>query len=223
MEQQKFVAYYRTSTKEQNLGIEAQKSFVMNHISKTKGVLIDSFEEQESGKYNERVELQNALDSCKKNKATIIIAKLDRLSRNVEFLFNVRNSGINICCVDMPELNTLTLGIFASLAQYERELISERTQNALKAKIAQGAKLGKPENLLNNINQAIENSKNTRKNNATNNENNKRAYAVIKPLKEHNKTWAYIMRELNNSGFKTSNGCSFTIKAVQRVFDLYYS
>lgn len=117
----------------------------------------------------------------------------------------------------MPELNTLTLGIFASLAQYERKFISERTQNALKVKKAQGAKLGKPENLLSNMNQAIESSQKTRKEKVSSNENNKRSFAFIKSLREQNQTWAYIMRELNNAGFKTSRDCSLTIKAVQRV------
>ncbi|MDH6334350.1 DNA invertase Pin-like site-specific DNA recombinase [Parabacteroides sp. PF5-5] len=221
--QQKFVAYYRTSKKGQDLGIDAQKNTVKDYTKRIDGIIIDSYEEQESGKHNERIELHKALESCKRNKATIIIAKLDRLSRNVEFLFNVRNSGIDICCVDMPQLNTLTLGIFASLAQYERELISERTKKALQAKKQKGALLGKPNNLRDNLDQAIENSKATRKNKAYDNENNKRAYAFIKSLKEQNKTWAEIMRELNKAGFYTSKGKTFTIKAIQRVHLLFDS
>ena len=79
-----------------------------------------------------------------------MIAKLDRLSRNASFIFTLRDSGVNFQCVDMPDANTLTIGIFATLAQHERELISSGTKAALNAKIAQGAKLGKPENLTSN-------------------------------------------------------------------------
>jgi DNA invertase Pin-like site-specific DNA recombinase len=77
----------------------------------------------------------------------MVIAKLDRLSRNASFIFTLRDSKVNFQCVDMPNANTLTIGIFATLAQHERELIGSRTKTALQAKIAQGAQLGKPENL----------------------------------------------------------------------------
>ena len=80
-----------------------------------------------------------------------MIAKLDRLSRNVEFLFHIKNSGVDIHCVDLPQLNTLTLGIYATLAQHERELIGQRTKAALQAKKARGVKLGAPNATFTNI------------------------------------------------------------------------
>lgn len=101
----------------------------------------------ESGKKNNRPQLLAAIEYARKVKATLIIAKLDRLSRNASFIFTLRDSGVDFVCADMPDANTLTIGIFAVLAQHERELISSRTKAALQMKKKQGVKLGKPENL----------------------------------------------------------------------------
>ncbi|WP_321439060.1 recombinase family protein [uncultured Bacteroides sp.] len=218
-----YVGYFRTSTKDQNLGIDSQKSIIASYIKQHNGELIKSFEEHESGKNNERHELKAALDYCKDYNATLVIAKLDRLSRSVSFLFALRDSGVNIECVDLPELNTLNLAIFAGMAQHERELISDRTSKALQAKIEAGFVLGKPENLSLNLEKAITKSKETRKAKALSNPNNTRAYAFIKSMRVQNNSWACIMRELNKAGFKTSTGKQFTVKAVQLVMDLFES
>ena len=124
----KYIAYYRVSTKRQNLGLDAQRKTVLDYISTVNGILINSYEEKESGKNNARLELHKAITECKKNNATLVIAKLDRLSRNVSFIFTLKDSGINFVCCDIPECNTLTLGIFATIAQSERETISQRTK-----------------------------------------------------------------------------------------------
>lgn len=91
--------------------------------------------------------MQAAIDHAKRIRGTLLIAKLDRLSRNAGFIFALRDSGVDFVCADMPDANTLTIGIFAVLAQHEREVISSRTKAALQAKKTQGARLGKPENL----------------------------------------------------------------------------
>lgn len=111
-----------------------------------KGAIVAEFTGVESGKNNQRAQLA-AIDRSKKEGAVLVIAKLDRLSRNASFIFTLRDSGVNFQYVDMPDANTLTIGIFATLAQHERELTSSRTKSALQAKIAQGAILGKPENM----------------------------------------------------------------------------
>lgn len=134
----KYVAYYRVSTKRQNLGLDAQRNTVTNYINNIGGSLINSYEEKESGKCDNRTELLNAIDYCKANKATLVIAKLDRLSRNVSFIFALKDAGINFYCCDIPECNTLTLGVFATIAQSERETISIRTKLALQAKKRKG-------------------------------------------------------------------------------------
>ncbi|GAB3900781.1 recombinase family protein [Spirosoma agri] len=148
----KYVAYYRVSTRAQGdsgLGLEGQRYAVANFVKESdrRAAIVAEYTEVESGKNNQRVQLTAAIDRAKKEGAVLVIAKLDRLSRNASFIFTLRDSGVNFQCVDMPDANTLTIGIFATLAQHERELISSRTKAALQAKIAKGAILGKPENL----------------------------------------------------------------------------
>lgn len=129
-----FVTYLRVSTEKQGangLGIEAQRTAVNGIIKSEAGTLAAEFIEVESGKKDRRPELAKAIQLCKQSGATLLIARLDRLSRNVRFLFEVKESGIDIKAADVPELNTLTLGMLAVLAQHERELISKRTKAAL--------------------------------------------------------------------------------------------
>jgi DNA invertase Pin-like site-specific DNA recombinase len=142
---EKFVAYYRVSTQKQGgdgYGIEAQRTAVRNFVKCADGSCIErEFVEVESGtrkKNHKRIALQEALDYCKKYKCTLVISKLDRLSRNVAFLFNLRDAGVKFHCVDLPKLDTMSLGMFATFAQYEAERISIRTKEALAARKAKG-------------------------------------------------------------------------------------
>lgn len=111
-----------------------------------RGSIIAEFTEVESGKNNQRAQLAAAIDRAKKENAVLVIAKLDRLSRNASFIFTLRDSGVNFQCVDMPDANTLTIGIFATLAQHERELISSRTKAELHSapKLPRGPCWGNP-------------------------------------------------------------------------------
>src|SRR5271169_117354 len=131
-----YIAYYRVSTNKQGesrLGLDSQGVCVDEYV-KDKGIIISKYLEIESGKKNNRPELLKAIEECKLTGATLIVNKLDRLSRNVSFLFALKDNNIDFLCCDQPELNTLTLGIFATVAQYEREIISERTKKALAEK-----------------------------------------------------------------------------------------
>lgn len=216
----KYVAYYRVSTKQQGasgLGLDSQKETVKNFVANN-GVIISEYTEIESGKNNKRVELQNAIEFAKKNDAVLLIAKLDRLSRNANFIFQLRDNNVKFVCCDLPDANTLTIGIFAVLAQYERELISTRTKNALSQLKQQGVILGTPENLTE---QARVNSISVRNNNAKTNENNKRAFAVVSALIKQNYSLRQIADNLNDSGFKTSRGCKFSPMQVKRIYELY--
>lgn len=215
----KYVAYYRVSTKHQNLGLDAQRNTVVNYINNINSELIKSFEEKESGKCNNRVELLKAIDYCKANNATLIIAKLDRLSRNISFIFALKDANIKFYCCDLPECNTLTLGIFATIAQSERETISARTKAALEAKKKQGVKLGAPHATISD-DMRIK-SANAIKNKANNNTNNKRAYSVISSLIERNMTLKAIATYLNDNEFRTSKGCLFTPATVSRLIKRY--
>lgn len=143
----KFVAYQRVSTARQGqsgLGLEAQQAAIAALVSAQGGELLETFVEVESGKLNARPQLAKALHLAKVTGATLVIAKLDRLSRNAAFLLTLQDSGTNFVAADMPHANELTVGIMALVAQQERQAISRRTKEALEAAKARGQKLGNP-------------------------------------------------------------------------------
>lgn len=220
----KFVAYYRVSTKKQEnsgLGLESQKQIVKQYIGNDNSKeVIAEYQEIESGKNDKRIELENAIRFAKDNNAILLIAKLDRLSRNASFIFKLRDANIEFVCCDMPQANTLTIGIFALLAQQERELISQRTKSALQIKKQQGFKLGNPKNLNDNSRKlSIE----SRKELANENENNKKAIALIQSMRQNNESFRAIANKLNDFGFKTSKGNQFFAMSVKQLFDRYTS
>ncbi len=142
-----YVTYFRVSTAGQGrsgLGLEAQQAAVSRFLANKRGEVVESFTEIESGKKNDRPELERALRRCRLTGAELVVAKLDRLSRDAGFIYRLRDAGVKFVAADMPEANTLTVGVMASLAQYERELISERTKVGLAAAKARGVKLGGP-------------------------------------------------------------------------------
>jgi DNA invertase Pin-like site-specific DNA recombinase len=126
------------------LGLEALQSAVRNYLNGGDWELIGEFTEIESGKHADRPELMKALDRCRRQKARLVIAKLDRLSRNLAFIATLMDSGVEFVAVDNPHANKLTVHILAAVAQHEREMISERTRSALQAAKARGKKLGSP-------------------------------------------------------------------------------
>ena len=145
--QGKFVAYFRVSTDKQGksgLGLEAQRKSVFDYLDGGRWSLVAEFTEIESGKRNDRPELEKALAACKKQKAKLVIAKLDRLSRNLAFIAALMDSGVEFVAVDNPHANKLTVHILAAVAQHEREIISARTSAALAAAKARGKRLGNP-------------------------------------------------------------------------------
>lgn len=215
-----YIAYYRVSTQKQSLGLDAQKNAVYNFINKDEANnLISEYQEKESGKCNSRKELINAINECKQINATLIISKLDRLSRNISFIFQLKDSGVNFLALDIPNFNTLTLGIFASLAQSERELISQRTKDALKAKKMQGVVLGAPNAHF--TSEQIKSASIARQTIALENDNNKRAKLMISTLLETTSNCSNIARLLNENGFKTARNSSFDCKAVKRLIERY--
>lgn len=141
-----FVAYYRVSTDRQGrsgLGLEAQQKAVSDYLNGGDWKLVSEFVEAESGKDNDRPELAKALAMCRKRRAKLVIAKLDRLSRNLAFVAALMDSGVEFVAVDNPHANKLTMHILAAVAQHEREQIAERTRAALAAAKARGTKLGR--------------------------------------------------------------------------------
>src|SRR5712675_430248 len=143
----KFVAYLRVSTDKQGhsgLGIEAQRRAVNDYLNGSNWRLLQEYVEVESGKRNDRPQLTAALAHAKATGAIVVIAKLDRLARNVAFISNLMESGVEFVAADMPMANRLTVHVLSAVAEHEREMISQRTQAALAAAKVRGVKLGNP-------------------------------------------------------------------------------
>jgi DNA invertase Pin-like site-specific DNA recombinase len=146
----KFIAYYRVSTERQGksgLGLDAQRAAVLDYLNGGGWKLLGEFTEVETGKGRNalarRPQLRAALEACRKQKATLLIAKLDRLARNVHFVSGLMESGVEFVAVDMPMANRLTVHILAAVAEHEREMISQRTKAALAAAKVRGVELGR--------------------------------------------------------------------------------
>lgn len=141
----RFIAYYRVSTARQGrsgLGLEAQRSAVLSYLNGGAWELLDEFTEVESGKRSDRPQLAAALAACRLHKATLVIAKLDRLARNVAFVSALMEAGVEFVAVDFPSANRLTVHILAAVAEHEAKAISDRTRAALQAAKARGVTLG---------------------------------------------------------------------------------
>jgi DNA invertase Pin-like site-specific DNA recombinase len=143
----KYVSYLRVSTARQGksgLGVEAQRETVEQFLNGGAWKLLREFVEVESGKHDDRPKLAKALHLCKVTGATLVIAKLDRLSRDAHFLLGLQKACVPFVAADMPEANEMVVGIMAVIAQGERKLISQRTKAALQAAKRRGVKLGNP-------------------------------------------------------------------------------
>jgi DNA invertase Pin-like site-specific DNA recombinase len=141
----KFVSYLRVSTARQGisgLGLEAQREAVASYLNGGRWTLVQEVVEVESGKRNDRPAIAEALRLCRLHRATLIIAKLDRLARNVHFISSLMESGVEFVAVDFPQANRLTVHILAAVAEHEASMISARTKAALAAAKARGVRLG---------------------------------------------------------------------------------
>lgn len=214
----KYVAYYRVSTKRQGvsgLGLEAQKDAVHKYIA-PENIFMEFTEVETGTSKKNRPILKEALAICKKNNAILLIAKLDRLARNVSFVSSLMDSKVKFKAVDFPEANELTIHILSAIAQHEAETISKRIKEALAVKKQKGEVMGTPKNLTYKARlKGVE----TIKKNALNNENNSKAIAYIKKSLNENYTLQSIANELNSAQFKTSKGKEFSPMQVKRLID----
>lgn len=185
------------------------RSFVLHPTQ-----LLQEFVEVESGKRNQRPQLTAAIAAAQQQGATLLIAKLDRLSRNAGFIFALRDAGVDFVCCDMPDANTLTVGLFAVIAQHERETISKRTKDALAAKKARGAQLGSPENLTDDVRRR---GREAQQQNAQQHQANRQAARLATLLQGHGHTLQQIAAELNEAGYRTRRGKLFYPATVQRL------
>jgi DNA invertase Pin-like site-specific DNA recombinase len=207
----RFVAYYRVSTDRQGksgLGLEAQS--VINYLNGGTWELVAEFVEVESGKHSGRPRLAEALLACRKNRAKLVIAKLDRLSRNLAFIATLMESGIEFVAVDNPHANKLTVHILAAVAQHEREAISERTKDALRAAKARGTKLGNP-NIAQARRKAVVALKASADHFAAN------VLPIIRSLQQKDVSNNAIAARLNERNIKTARGGKWTHVQVGNI------
>lgn len=214
-----FTAYYRVSTQKQGqsgLGLEAQRAAALLFAS-GRGEIVAEFVEVESGKRNDRPKLAAAMDYAKTHGATLLIAKLDRLARNAGFIFALRDAGVDFQACDLPEANTLTIGIFAVMAQHEAEVISKRTKDALAARKARGKKLGTPANLTA---EARRKGPEARKQIARDHKANRQAAELAGLYKAQGHSLRAIAKRLNQGGYQTRGGKTFKAESVRRLLSI---
>jgi DNA invertase Pin-like site-specific DNA recombinase len=212
----KFIAYYRVSTQKQGqsgLGLEAQESAVMSYLNGGRWELVESFTEIETGKganaLERRPQLRAALEQCKKMKATLVIAKLDRLARNVHFVSGLIESGVEFMAADMPHANKTMIQIHAVMSEHERDQISARTKAALAAAKARGVMLGAAgaANLKPNIEERQQAAE----------EFAGKLKGVIEGMKARGLSQRAMCDELNKLGIKTARGGEWSLIQLQRV------
>lgn len=210
------IAYYRVSTQKQGasgLGLEAQQYSVEAYARSNDLTIAATYTEVETGtNKRKRTEIYKALDECKRLGAVLLIAKLDRLARNVHFISGLMESGIKFVCVDNPSVTPLTLHVLAAVAEQEAKMIATRTKDALAAAKQRGAKLGKPENLTPD---AVKKGRAASKTKAVDAYSKIMNYVCV--LQKQGKTYAEIATQLNKDGYKTRNGKEFTSMTVWRM------
>lgn len=215
---QTFVAYYRVSTKKQGqsgLGLDAQRSSVLGFVQNP-ALIVGEFCDIESGKQDRRPELLKAIEYANQQRARLVIAKLDRLSRNMTFVSSLMDSKVSFVCADMPDANEFTIHIFAALAQQERKMISERTRKALDEKLRRIGQWRRSGRAFQDPLVSAKAAESNRRR-AAQNENNRKAMALIEALLGANQTYVAIAHQLNEAGFKTARGSAFQATQVMRL------
>lgn len=215
---QKAVTYYRVSTQQQGksgLGLEAQHTAVRHYVQRTGLEVVDSYTEVETGtSKRERPKIKQAIAAAKEQGAVLVVAKLDRLARNVRFIATLRDSGVPFVATDMPDANSLTVNIMASLAEYEAQMISQRTKAALDAAKARGKQLGTPENLTDKAR-----AKGAKVNAEKAVQAQRQAAGYAANMRRNGMTYAAIAEQLTSDGFFTRQGRKFKPMTVKRMLD----
>jgi len=218
---EKYVSYLRVSTKRQSLGLDAQREMIKNFVATNGGDVVSEYMERESGKLDNRPQLTAALAECKRTGATLLIAKLDRLSRKVSFVFALRDAGVKFVASDLPEFTPLTLAIFIGLAQQERELISSRTSAALRVRYQKESWAVSHSNAHKFDDDCRKKSLDTRRGASKNSPENKRAFAAIRLGLNSGIGYNALAQYLNENGFTTAKGGLWRGNQVKRLIELY--
>ncbi len=213
---QQFVTYYRVSTQRQGasgLGLEAQRHTVEQYLTRSAGTALASFTEVETGKgsnaLEKRPQLRLALETCKKTGATLLIAKLDRLARNVHFVSGLLETGVDFVAADMPNANKVMIQMYAVMSEWERDQISERTKSALAAAKARGVVLGAtgPANLKTCNDQRQQKAREFRE----------KLRPVLDGMVSQALSRRAMVARLNDLGIKAPMGGAWTLGQVQRL------
>ena len=210
----KLIAYYRVSTKRQGdsgLGLEAQQSDVQRHASAVGGEIVGTFQEIETGKRSDRPQLAKALAACRRLGATLVIAKLDRLARNVHFVSGLMEAKVPFVCCDNPNATPLTIHILSAVAEDEAKRISARTKAALAAAKARGIRLG-CDNLTDDVR-----AKGASANAAAAHEHAAKARPFAERLRQAGESLTAIAEKLTDAGILTRRGNAWTATAVMRL------
>ncbi len=216
---QRYIAYFRVSTQKQGqsgLGLDAQKQAVSEFLSQFGGEVIAEFVEVESGKRADRPEFTKAADYAELANATVLVAKLDRLSRDLHFITSLQKQGIKFKLCDLPEIDQLTIHILAAMAEHEARMISMRTKQALQVAKARGVILGNPQlDAQRNRDVSAANSERVQKQQDW----QTKILKVITHLEntENLSTCQAIADALNSRGLTTSRGAQFSVPIVSRI------
>ena len=216
----KLIAYYRVSTDKQGvsgLGLEAQQACITQYADRKGVEILSSHTDVLSGKTAARPELQAALTACELTGATLIVSKLDRLSRDVEFVANLLKSDIKFICCDMDNADKTTLQVMSVMAERERELISKRTKEGLAAAKARGVVLGNPN--LEAV-RCTDTTAATAARVSTANARNAKLLSTIGRIEQAAGTelsLSQLAGKLNDAGIKTARGKAFTAMQVSRI------
>jgi DNA invertase Pin-like site-specific DNA recombinase len=221
----RFVVYLRVSTVRQGqsgLGLEAQREAVQRYVAERSGKIAPpEFVEVETGKRDDRPELQSALAKCKRTGATLVVAKLDRLSRDLAFIATLMKSGVEFLAVDNPHATKLTIHILAAVAENEREMISARTKAALAAAKARGTVLGGRRKGSADIRKyqaaGAKAASHASRQRATQAAEERRE--TIEALQRENLSLNAIAARLNADSVRTSRGGNWTATAVKRTLE----
>jgi DNA invertase Pin-like site-specific DNA recombinase len=215
-----FVAYHRVSTKRQGasgLGLEAQERGIAAYLNQVRGTLLGAFTEVETGKRSDRPQLRKALALARKRKATLIVAKLDRLARNLHFVSSLLEAGVEFKAADFPDASRIMIQILAAIAEYEAKLISDRTKAGLESRRRRGLPMGNVKNLVPGRSPA------PALNRAKARAEAERLRPVIDQMKKDGITSLRQLRDtLNDKGYVTGRGGEWHTTTVARLLDRLY-
>ncbi len=220
----KAICYYRVSTNKQGvsgLGLEAQQEIALAYCKQNNLEVIGEFEEVQSGGKNDREMIKTALEKCRITHARLVVAKLDRISRDVGFIDQLQKSGIKFVCADMPEANDTMIQFMSVFAQYERRMASERTKAALAAKKARGESLGNPN--IKQVQKQIPSEASEKGNAVKIAKADEWASLVIGHIDKAKDNGCQSLQQiadwLNAEHITTSRGNQFTSTSVKRIID----